>query len=306
MLEILQKHQPGVSDGMVTGLVVQGGGMRGVYSMGALAGLEELGLGLSFDHVLGASAGAINGAYMLGEQARLAVTVYTDDISNKQFIDFFRCKKAIDIDFLVDEVLTKVKPLDVNGVLKSPSVLHIALTHAESGKTHYVTDKQVGSELMQALKATAALPGFYNQLVVVEGRTYIDGAVLDAIPLFRALALGCTHIVVVITRPLGFRRAPSGFLINGLKRWLLRSLPPGARRATDHSGDLLNGTMAILEHPCFLGDRVKIVTVAPRPLTQRVTRATCDRDKLVHDALLGRSDAYAALGVSVPKENPFA
>ena len=80
--------------------------MRGTYSMGALMALEEAGLGKAFDHVVGSSAGAINGAYLLAEQAKLAVTVYLDDISNKKFVDFWRLSKVVDIDYLVDEVLS--------------------------------------------------------------------------------------------------------------------------------------------------------------------------------------------------------
>src|SRR6476659_5404086 len=65
-------------------LVVQGGGLRGIYSLSALAVLEELGLRDAFSRVIGSSAGAINGAYFLAGQARESISIYTEDLSNRR------------------------------------------------------------------------------------------------------------------------------------------------------------------------------------------------------------------------------
>ncbi|UCE64428.1 MAG: patatin-like phospholipase family protein, partial [Nitrospirota bacterium] len=86
------------------GLVVQGGGMRAVYSMGALAALEEMGFGQCFDHVAGSSAGALNGAYFITGQAGFGVETYVNHLTHRNFVNPFRVKKVMDIDYLVDHI----------------------------------------------------------------------------------------------------------------------------------------------------------------------------------------------------------
>jgi hypothetical protein len=77
-------------DGARIALAIEGGAMRGVVSAGMVAALEQLGLTDAFDAVYGSSAGAINGAYFLAGQANLGVTIYSEDINNRHFIDLRR------------------------------------------------------------------------------------------------------------------------------------------------------------------------------------------------------------------------
>ena len=82
----LTSDDEGLAGPNTFGLVVQGGGMRGVYSMGALAALEEMGFGECFDHVAGSSAGALNGAYFITGQASYGVETYIHYLSRKKVL----------------------------------------------------------------------------------------------------------------------------------------------------------------------------------------------------------------------------
>jgi predicted patatin/cPLA2 family phospholipase len=292
--------------GIKTALVVQGGGMRGTYSMAALMALEECGLGGAFDHVLGSSAGAINGAYLLGEQAALAVTVYLDDLSNNKFVNFFRLSKIVDIDYLVDDILKGKKALDIPKVRRSLSLLHIFVTDAETGQEVDITNRDEHLDLMEAIRATSALPLLYNRKIRVGLRSYIDGGLVDSLPIQKAIDLGCTDIVVVLTRLPGYRRDGIPIPFNFLTRAILRKNFPEiiARRCVEEDA-FFNNAMKLIERRQELADRVRIVLVAPSDMNHMVTRTTKNRPELLRCALMGRNDMRRAMGLEEARDNPF-
>ena len=90
--QVLRRKAAGERDVPPLGLVVQGGGMRGVYSMAVLAAFEEMGWTRCFDHVAGASAGAMNGAHFITGQARYGVeTIDSRDRSLQRNRFFIEC-----------------------------------------------------------------------------------------------------------------------------------------------------------------------------------------------------------------------
>ncbi len=290
----------------VTGLVVQGGGMRGTYSMAALAALEEAGLGGAFDHVIGSSAGAINGAYFLAGQARLAVTVYLDDISNKNFVNFLRLGRIVDIDFLVDYALTKVKPLNVAAVRASRSELHIVVTDFQTGRAAVFSNRRADFDFMEAIRATAALPILYNKVVDVAGSGYVDGGVVESVPLQRAVALGCTDILVVLTRTPAFRRKRPNAFMRLIEEPFIREYPTDMREVVLREDDQFNEAMELLENPSRLPSQVRVAVVAPSDLRRMVGRTTSDRRKLLACALMARDDTRRALGLPPMSDDPFS
>src|SRR5579859_3431945 len=93
LYDVLVAHQQNKHDKRKFGLLLQGGGMRAVYSAGAIAPLIEYGLTDAFDHVIGSSAGAINGTYFLGCDINTRKT-YTKDLTNKNFVNLIRPSKV--------------------------------------------------------------------------------------------------------------------------------------------------------------------------------------------------------------------
>ena len=298
--------QAGERSEIVTGLVVQGGGMRGIYSMAALMALEECGLGQVFDHVFGSSAGAINAAYMLAEQAKLAVTVYLDDISNKNFVNFLRVNKIVDIDFLVDEVLKKHKALDVQKVMNSKSTFHLIMTDYLTSEEVVVTNKDKTLDLMEAIRATAAMPILYNKVVQVNGRGYIDGGLRDAVPLKRAIQQGCTDIIVVLTREPAFRRQRPNLAMRLIESPFLRDYPKATRELILSEDKQFNYAMEIIENPKSINFKGRLAVVYPVDMTRMVSRTTHDRKKLLDCALMARNDARSILGLEPLNDNPWA
>lgn len=270
------------------GLVVQGGGMRGVYSMGALTALEEAGLRESFDIVVGSSSGAINAAYFLSGQAAEAVDLYTRHLNNRKFINSLRLRKIVDIDFLVDVVLKQRRPLGLEILRTSPSLLEVVVVNAETGQPEVVTSRDDGYDFYEVIRATAALPGLYNRKVRLGNGRYVDGGLVDALPVGRALEDGADVVLTVATRLFGYRDEGSGWLYRRIARLLAHGQTPAIRSLLGYPNRLLNETLRLLEDQAdapFPG-----WCVWPSDPSVLVDRTTIDGSQLRRCADMGRRD----------------
>jgi len=189
------------ADDRKLGMVIEGGGMRGVYSAGSLLALDILGFRDVFDEVYATSAGSINAAYFLSGQGKMGITIYFQDINNSRFINPLRFYKIVDVDYAFDHVISKVKPLDTKAIVEGEPRLFISLIDRRSAEGFSVAVDCVSSPVVDVLKASSALPVIYNRAIEVEGRLCVDGGMISAIPLFEAVARGCTDILVLLTRP---------------------------------------------------------------------------------------------------------
>jgi predicted patatin/cPLA2 family phospholipase len=215
--EILRRRDGRTAGSAKLGLVVEGGAMRGVYSGGALVALDRLGLNSVFDEVYAESAGAINASYFLAGQTQMGIRIYTEDLQTVRFINPLRTSAIIDVNYIADVVLTRIKPLDAGAVLASRTNLFVAITNALDGSPRLVNVKRENLSLYALLKATAAIVPLYNRAVVLDGVPYVDGGISNPIPIQSALDAGCTHILVLLTRPPEFEMFPS----SGIQKFIL-------------------------------------------------------------------------------------
>lgn len=208
-----QERKEGSQSGLKTALVLQGGGMRGVFGAGVCSALQEIGYTEGFDQVYGVSSGALNEAYFLSGQAAYGATIYYQDINNKNFINLWRFRKIVDIDFLVN-VIANVKPLNVKTLRSSSTLLNIVLTQVSTGKAVIFTNKCGNTDILSILKASAAMPFAYDVPVTIEGVGYLDGGTPCPIPVVEAIDGGCTDILVVLTRPRDFKPGSTKGILN--------------------------------------------------------------------------------------------
>ncbi len=284
------------SDGRKLALVIEGGGMRGVYSAGALLALESMGLSHAFDEVYGTSAGAINAAYLLSRQATSGITIYYEDINNRHFINRLRWYKIADIDFVVDRVLRHIKPLHVDDVLASPSRLFIALMDCADGRGFLVDVRKSTASLLTLLKATSALPVLYNRPVEVDGRRCLDGGLHKAVPIQDAIAGGATDILVLLTRPPSYRGSSPGFF----GRWAYERLcargNEGLRQAYLGSHERLNALRDLALGRTPPPRAVNIATLCPDDDGQNLERTTKDQRRLKAAAVESAQKTLSAFG----------
>ena len=192
------------SDPYKLGLVIEGGGMRGVVGGGMVSALEIMGLRDTFDVVYGASAGAICGAYFIAAQAVLGTTIYYQDINNSKFLSmprFFLSPPMMSLSFLLDNISETIKCLDWQSVLHSPIPLVAVASDINAlapVSLRHFKDKQ---ELKLSLKASACIPIVAGEPIVISGRRLWDALITDPIPYAAAIEDGCTHVLVLSTRP---------------------------------------------------------------------------------------------------------
>ena len=210
--------------GRKSAVVLQGGAMRGVISAGAMIPMEALGFTEGFDAVYGSSAGAINGASFLANQAAFGASVYYRDVANRRFINFLRPRKVMDMDFVFDDVVGGRSPVDIERIRRNPTPLLMVATDVRSGAASVFSSHDPAIDLLATLKASSAVPVFYHRPVTLDGRPYVDGGLLEPVPIEPALRDGCTDILVILTLPKAFRVRPTGLLERQVANIWLRPL----------------------------------------------------------------------------------
>ena len=189
-------------------LVLEGGGMRGVVSAGMTAALERLALTPCFDVVVGASAGAINGAAFLAGAAQRGAAAYWGPLASRSFVSpmkVVRRKPVID----VKQILDLAAGLDAAGherVISSGAELHCVAVDVETARTDTLSGMRTREELWTALLASSRMPWAGGEPVTIGGRRYLDGGMASPIPVQEALDAGATHVLALQTRPWGVPR----------------------------------------------------------------------------------------------------
>ncbi len=274
-----------ISAGRRFGLVVEGGAMRGIISGGALVAVSELGLLEGFDEVYGTSAGAINAAYALAGQSAYGLTIYYEDINNRRFINLARLRRVVDLDYLFDEVLVRRKPLNVARVRASRPRLRISVTDVETGEGRFFDNRTPDLNLLKALKAGAAMPVLDNRPVEIAGRRYFDGGIALSIPVEQAIADGCTDILVLLTRPVGYRKTPSRSVARWVERRALRGFGRGFEEAYFNRHRTYNASLDVVFGRASPGRLVNIAVICPGPDDRMVGRITTDTARLKQVAI---------------------
>ena len=197
---------------MKTGLIVEGGGMKCAYSAGVLDGFLDG--KIAFDYVIGVSAGAANAASYLAGQRDRNHRFYTEHSKSPQYFgvkSFLTTGNLFGLDYIYGTLTEEGggDPLDYDAMQKNPAEFEYPATDAETGKPVYFTKADVSPHDYAAIKATCALP-VASKPVEISGRFYYDGGVSDSIPVGRALKKGCDRVVVLMSKPKGFRMEPQG------------------------------------------------------------------------------------------------
>lgn len=272
---------------MKTGLVLEGGGMRGFFTVGVLDVLMEN--NIRFDYIIGVSAGAGHGASFASGQKGRGYRVVMDYVTDKRYLGFTPLKTEksfFGLDFIYNTIPHELNLYDYEALQNAKSEFVTVATEAESGKAVYF-DKSVLFNNMDALKASASLPVF-SPPVEIDGKFYYDGGVADSIPVEKALADGCDRLVTVFTRPLGFQKGPERG--KAVYSRVLRDYPRLVK-VLDARHEIYNQSLKRAEELEKAGTAVRI---APRePL--KISNFSRDKAALQRGYDMGREACLAAL-----------
>ena len=183
------------------GLVLEGGGFRGLFTEGILEHMIDAGIELPY--VVGVSMGSINGASYIAKHKRRnydVVMTYVDDDRYLSFKNMVTKQSMFGLDFMFGDLAYELIPFDFETFDRSSQELVIGAMSCHSGITDYFYKSKLSiSELFEALKASCSLP-FITKPRVIKGIEYLDGGVSDSIPYEKAFEDGCDRVVVVLTR----------------------------------------------------------------------------------------------------------
>lgn len=193
-----------------TGLVLEGGGMRGLYTAGVLEYFAQH--EIHFPYIIGVSAGACMAASYLSEQQGRNRTINIDFVNDKRYLSFtnFILKgELFGMDFIFDEIPNKIVPLDIDKIISSPDEFVIVTTDCETGGPMYFYKEDYDEKTLgKLLRASSSIP-FFADAVEYGGRYMLDGGIVDPLPIIKAESDGFLKNVVVLTKPRGYYKKQS-------------------------------------------------------------------------------------------------
>lgn len=271
---------------MKTGLVLEGGAMRGMFTAGVLDAF--LAAGVRADEVVGVSAGALFGVNYLSGQTGRAVRYnkrYNGDKNYMGLRPLLKEGNLFSTSYAYDLVPRKLDPFDDEAFQNSGVPFYAVVTDVDTGEAEYMQVKSV-FEQMDVLRASGSMP-FVSRPVEWQGRRYLDGGVSDSIPFEWMAARGCDRLIVVLTREEGYRKTP---MKGALLRLLRRKYPAIARRLAARHTDY-NRALEELERWQAEG---RAFVIRPSGKTP-ISRIETDPEKLQQVYDLGLADGQAAL-----------
>ena len=257
---------------MKIGLVLEGGGMRGLFSAGVLDALLEL-KELSVNGIVGVSSGALFGVNYVSKQKERAVRYnkkYADDKRYMGLYSWITTGNAVNKDFAFYELPYKLDVFDNETFKKAKTDFYVVMTNVESGKPEYVLIEDAFAQ-MEYLRATSALP-FASKIIEINGKKYLDGGISDSIPIDFCESLGYDKIIAVLTRPEGtYKEDKLGFLYKLVYRKYPNLVNSLLNMATDYE--------KVLAKIKDLENKGKIFVVRP-PEVLKIGRLEKNRDKI--------------------------
>ncbi len=271
------------------GLVLEGGGMRGMYTTGVLdVLLEEK---LFADAVIGVSAGAVFGCSYMSEQHGRGIRYNLKYIKDDRYLSiksWLKTGNIFNAQFCYDELPNKLDVYDYAKFAENAAKVpfYVCCTNVETGKAEYIRCTDFTKE-MDYMRASASLP-LVSKIVYKGGKKLLDGGTADSIPVDFFRSIGYKKNIVVLTRPEGYVKEASSSA--KLLKFRYKQYPEFIE-ANEKRHENYNKSVAAIEEYEKNGEAIII-----RPSEEyKIGRLEKDRDKLKYMYKLGRKDAKAKL-----------
>lgn len=186
--------------------VLEGGAMRGLYTAGVLDTFMQN--GITTDAIFGVSAGALFGINFKSNQRGRAIRYNLRFAHDKRYMGLYSLFTTGDImnrKFCFEDIVYHLDKFDFETFDNSPIDFYAVVTNVVTGKPEYIKIDN-SKEKLEYLRASGSMP-FVSNLVEIDGNKYLDGAISDSIPIEKALEMGYEKIIVVLTRPLNYKKS---------------------------------------------------------------------------------------------------
>ena len=269
------------------GLVLEGGGLRGIYSAGVTDVMLEN--NIDVDGVVGVSAGAIHGASYMSRQPGRGIRLYLTYSPSGDFMGFRSWLKTgdfVNYQFAYLDMSNHLVPYDYDALESSNKAFYTVSTDVETGKPHYHRTRTIRGDGMMALRASASLP-LVSKIVDFDGHHLLDGGTADSIPVEFLRNLGYTKTIVVLTQIAGYRKQPQSMQ---LFRMMYRKYP-AFLKTMEQRHENYNATLDLIDKLEKEGE-VFVMRPSRKIAIKRLER---DPKRILEMYELGREDAKKRL-----------
>ena len=192
----------------MTGMVLEGGGLRGIYTAGILDFFLDK--KVKVDGIFGVSAGALHGINFLSGQKKRSYRITTNYINDKRYLSMHSLLRTGDIfgvDFCYHTIPDELDLYDYQAYCENKAKLYATVSNLETGYAEYILCKDIRTDI-EYVRASASLP-LLSRIVEINGKKYLDGGVCDSIPLKAAQTVGYGKNIVILTRASGYQKKPN-------------------------------------------------------------------------------------------------
>lgn len=270
------------------GLVLEGGGHRGIYTAGVLDVFAEN--KISFDGIMGVSAGCVHGASFLSGQIGRSIRYTTKYCDNSNYMgigslittgNFFNEK------FCYYDLPETLDPFDNDSFDKNQTQFFAVCTDVKTGSAIYHECETLKGEKIKWLQASASMP-LVSKIIKIEDNLLLDGGIADSIPIKKMQELGFEKNIVILTQEAGYRKNPNS-LLPIIK--LVYKKYPKLIEAIENRHIIYNQQLEFLEEQEKLGN-VIIIRPSEKPTASRTEK---DKEKILETYNLGKKDALSII-----------
>lgn len=256
-----------------SGLILEGGGMRGVFTCGVLDCLMDK--DFRFPYTIGVSAGACNGLSYISQQRGRAKFSNIDLLKKYNYIGIKHLLKKgniMDFDLLFHTFPEEIIPYDYEMLATTEQRFEMVTTSCKTGKACYYEETKNPERVIDIVKASSSLP-FVCPIAYVDGEPMLDGGIADSIPIMRARELGYDNNVVVLTRNKGYRKSEKDMKYVSLfyKEY------PAMQEAIRNRNKMYNEQISMIE---AMEERGELIVIRPQKPIE-VDRMERDTNKLL-------------------------
>lgn len=269
------------------GLILEGGGMRGIYTAGVLDFFIDK--NIEVDLVVGVSAGGCHAASYLSKQYKRAFRTNIDYLHDKEYLSFRNLIKTGSIfgmDLMFNKIPNELYPYDYEAFNKSQSKFTVVATNCETGKAEYFQLKDMKKDIMY-LQASCSIPMFAN-IVEIDGYKLVDGGVSDSIPIEYALNQGCNKNIVILTRDKTYVKSKVKFLPLVKRKYIKY---PKLVKSIENRHLNYNKSLNLVKS---LEEKEEVFVIRPKSPV-KVSQVEKNKDKLIalyHDGYNDAKDSY--------------
>ena len=273
---------------MKTGLILEGGAMRGMFTAGVMDVLMEN--GIEFDGTIGVSAGAIFGCNYKSRQIGRVIRYNTQYCRDKRYGGLRILLKEgnfFSTEFCYDELPMKLDIFDFDAFEANPMAFYAVVTDVDTGEAVYHKYENRHDHGLDWLRASGSMP-LVSQMVEIDGRRYLDGALADSIPIRFFESIGYDRNLVILTQPLGFQKKQDA-LFPLMKQWY-RAFPKLVK-AMETRHEQYNESLAYIARKEAAG---QLLVIRPQEKLP-IGRTDRDPEKMRRVYEIGRQTAQARL-----------